>query len=424
MAVITRLVTDNAGNEALSSVLARFMGRNFGAANVRLIDRHPDTLRRFRFQRLARSNDPVAEFEAMVDRVRTMGGPAGPLAAQGDESLVRLIRKPRGRSPPVRWVRGSLRRLRSRLEQLGLLHRPRSPAAINTPHWAAVVVWNPAGELYPNGRPDDVMMILLMVRLAQRLGKRVAIINHSLESNDRVLERLVSHVYRDADFVSVRERGSYERGLALGVPAERLHEVPDLAFLLAGPGFAAETALPAASPLPSGCIALAINGLEAHRGGDGWKELMAGLAALGPPLVFVSNAMAYDLPFARSMAARVPAVVRTDQPAFAELIRLYRGAEVVISSRLHASILALCGHTPVVSIEPQIWKLSAIFRQLGYPLHTHRMEEPGWAAAVLADVRRALHERAAIVADADAALARQVAAIEAACAELVQMARA
>jgi hypothetical protein len=77
----------------------------------------------------------------------------------------------------------------------------------------------------------------------------------------------------------------------------------------------------------------------------------------------------------------------------------------------------------VISIEPQIFKLSAIFRQLEYPLHTHRMEEPGWAAAVLADVRRVLDERPAIVAAGDAALARQVAAVEAAYAGMVEMAR-
>lgn len=423
VAVITRLATNNAGNEALSSVLARFMAQRFGGANVRLIDRHPETLRRFRFARLARAQDPVAAFEAMVDQVGAMTGGGEPLAPLVDESLVRLVRRPRVRSPLVRWVRGTLR-VRSRLQELGLLHRARSSAALNTLRWADVVVWNPAGELYPAGAPDEVMLILLMVRLAQRLGKRVAIINHSLESRDPVLDRLVSHVYRGADFVSVRERGSYDRGIELGVPAGKLHEVPDLAFLLAKPGFAPETERPAADPLPPGSIALALNGQEAHRGGGEWKALVEGLAALGRPIVFVSNSMVHDLPFARELQRLAPVQVRADQPTFAEMVRLYRGAEVVISSRLHASIMALCAGAPVISIEPQIFKLTAIFRQLEYPLHTHRMEEPGWAARVLADVRRALDERAAIVAAADAALARQVAAVEAAYAGLVAMARA
>jgi polysaccharide pyruvyl transferase WcaK-like protein len=399
------------------------MARSFGAANVRLIDRHPETLRRFRFARLARAQDPVAAFEAMVGQVGAMAGDGEPLAPLVDESLVRLVRKPRVRSPLVRWVRGTLR-VRSRLQEAGLLHRARSSAALNTLRWADVVVWNPAGELYPTGAPDEVMLILLMVRLAQRLGKRVAIINHSLENADPVLDRLVSHVYRNADFVSVRERGSYDRGLELGVPAGKLHEVPDLAFLLAEPGFAPETALPAADPLPPGSIALAINGQEAHRGGEGWRELVEGLVALGRPIVFLSNSMVHDLPFARAMAKEAPVIVRPDQPTFAEMVRLYRGAEVVVSSRLHASILALCAGTPVVSVEPQIFKLTAIFRQLGYPLRTHRMEEPGWAAGALADVRRVLDERAAIVAATEAPLARQVAAIETAYAGLVAMARA
>ncbi|MCW3848497.1 polysaccharide pyruvyl transferase family protein [Sphingomonas sp. LB-2] len=424
VAVMTRLVNDNAGNEALSTVLARYLVQHVGSDNVRLMDRHPQILTRFRFDRLARAEDPIAEFERIVDKVQAWGSAAAPLSPTADEAMIGLIATPRIRSPLMRWAKRTIR-IRSRLKAFGLLQREDADAMLNTLYWADMVVWNPAGELHPKGRSDEVMLLLVMVRLAQRLGKRIAIVNHSLEATDPVINRLITLVYRDADFISVREQGSYDRGIELQVPAGKLHIVPDLAFMLSKPGFAPELELPPADPLPEGSIVLSINGLEAHRGGDeSWRRLITGLKMTGRPIVFVSNSMKDDIPFARKMEREAQLDFHIRQPGYAEMVRLYRGAALVISSRLHASIFAMCAGAPVISIEPQLFKLTGIFAQLRYPFATHQMGDPGWAAKLLADAQRALDERAVIVEAGDEGLRRQVAAIEASYAAMIALVRA
>jgi polysaccharide pyruvyl transferase WcaK-like protein len=103
----------------------------------------------------------------------------------------------------MRWAKRNIR-LRSRLRAAGLLPDA-SRTALNTLRWADALIWNPAGEIHPGGRSDEVFLILLMVRLVQRHGKPVAIVNHSLEGVDPVLNRLLVHVYTGAQFVAVRE---------------------------------------------------------------------------------------------------------------------------------------------------------------------------------------------------------------------------
>ncbi|MES2444540.1 MAG: polysaccharide pyruvyl transferase family protein [Pseudomonadota bacterium] len=424
VAAITRLFTDNAGNEALSTVLGRYLAQQFGEANVRLVDRIPHTLRRFSYDRVAAAADPIAAFEAMVDEVAALPTAASPLCPLAGEADIRLVARPRIRSPLMQWAKRTIR-LRSRLRARGILPAREDGAAtgLNTLRWADALVWNPAGEIHPKGRSDEVFLILLMVRLAQRQGKPVAIVNHSLEATDTVLNRLLVHVYQDAQLVTVREQGSYDRGLELGFPAAPMVIVPDLAFLLARPGFLPELDEAPAEPLAPGSIVLSINGLEAARGGDGWERLIAGLRELGRPIVFVSNSMKDDIPFARAMAQHSHVEFRNDQPSFREMVRLYRGAAMVISSRLHASIFAMCARVPVLSIEPQLFKLTGILDQLDYPIRTVRMGEPGWVEQLLADARRALDEPAVIVAAGNAGLDRQVAAIQAGYAPLPELLR-
>jgi polysaccharide pyruvyl transferase WcaK-like protein len=323
----------------------------------------------------------------------------------------------------MRWAKRVIR-VRSRLTAMGLLKRDDENATLNTLYWADMVVWNPAGELHPKGRNDEVLLLLLMVRLAQRLGKRTAIVNHSLEATDPVINRLVSHVYTDADYINVREKGSMARGLELGIPANKFHEVPDLAFMLSKPGFAPELASPPAKPLPQGAIVLSINGLEAHRGGDeNWRRLIKQLSATGHPIAFVSNSMKDDIPFAQQMEQAAQLDFHIQQPGYAEMVRLYRDAALVISSRLHASIFCMCAGTPVISIEPQVFKLTGNFEQMRYPFPTLQLRDADWTEKLMAHVERALAERAAIVAEGNAALERQVAAIQAGYAPLLALTR-
>lgn len=416
--VITRLSTQNAGNEALSKELIHFLLTNVRGQPVRALDRYPRLFEHFTLDSLG--DDAVFGFEQLVDRLISRFGqedaPEPPVAV---ESMVKLDVRGHELSGPLRSLKRKIA-WRRRLSALGLIERTEPATAVQACMNANLVIWNPAGEIRPTPTSvDHVVRLLLLLRIAQRQGRRTAVVNHSLEVSDPNLRRLVAHVYSQADYVGLRDAKSIATACELGVPEDRLAEAPDLVFLAArraGP--------PGEKGVPSGAIALAINGLEAMVGTDEWDRLVDGLASFGRPLLFVSNAMNHDVAFARSLAARVPgAQVIDHQPGYQDLRAYYRACSVLISSRLHASVLALAEGVPVVSIEPSVFKLTAIFQQMDYPIPTERLQVSGWANRVLAHVAACLSDDEAALRKSGAVITdRQIERIEHAYAPLFALA--
>ena len=163
----------------------------------------------------------------------------------------------------------------------------------------------------------------------QLLGRRTAVINRSLEVTHQGLTILIRHVYGQTDFVAVREHGSYRTALALGLAPNNLAEIPDLAFLIEVPEMA--TSRSSEHAFPSGAIALALNGREAHRGYDEWESLLGGLENFGRPLLFVSNAVHVDRRFARQCAAKHAVIICDRQPASSDLVALYARCAALIT---------------------------------------------------------------------------------------------
>jgi polysaccharide pyruvyl transferase WcaK-like protein len=222
-----------------------------------------------------------------------------------------------------------------------------------------------------------------MVRLAQRLGKRTVIVNHSLEIGDPLLRNLISYVYRQADFVVVRDKQSYFEAVALGVEEECLCEAPDLVFVVAAnwaTNLDNQRDLPQRAP-----IGLSINGIEAYGGANEWDELLSCLARPNRPLVFISDAMHRDRAFAEDLQNRHEIHVPGHQPTYTELQTIYSCFGALVASRLHPSILAISTGTPVITIEPSIFKLTAIFEQMSYPYGT---EDPGAQAEQIGWLQR------------------------------------
>lgn len=385
--LISRLSTQNAGNEGLSIEFISLMRELLPHAELRAIDRYPAYFARLRMAHLGAELAHVpAKFDDLVRQLSVLGT-GSRLSPLADANLVRL--NPSGRELP-RWLARIKRfvAIRRRLAQLGALGRSHARASIVTVRRADVVLWNPAGEIHPTGSRDEVLRLLILVRMAQMEGARTLIVNHSLEIADQTLRVLLSHVYRQASQVCVRDRVSLQKALEIGVDVRRLHEVPDLVFLAAT---SAQRVLPPAKEnFPPGAIGIAVNGNEASLADPGWAALFDGLRRLGRPLVFVSNAMNHDMPLALQLQAAYGVKVVERQPSYRELRGFYAGLSVLVSSRLHASILSLCEGVPVVSIEPSQFKMTAIFEQLGYPLRTLHTATAGWPQQALANVNRAL----------------------------------
>jgi exopolysaccharide biosynthesis predicted pyruvyltransferase EpsI len=66
-------------------------------------------------------------------------------------------------------------------------------------------------------------------------------------------------------------------------------------------------------------------------------------------------------------------------------MRFYSRFGALVASRLHSSILAISTGTPVITIEPSVFKLTAIFEQMSYPYGT---EDPGAQAGQIGWLQR------------------------------------
>jgi polysaccharide pyruvyl transferase WcaK-like protein len=418
--IITRLATQNAGNEALSSLLLKFVTRRLPHAEVRVFDRAPARFQQFRLDRLGSSPEEIVRaFDLIARELSTRATPTGPLAVRARSDSVVLETTGRASTPWVTAVRHTIG-FRRHLARLGLYQSSAYPEALNTIAWSDLVIWNPAGELHPSGNVDEALRLLLLVRTAQLLGRRTAIINHSLEVTHQGLTVLIRHVYGHTDFVAVREHGSYRTALALGLTPDKLAEIPDLAFLIAVPEM--KTSWSSEHAFPSGAIALALNGREAHRGYDEWESLLSGLENFGRPLLFLSNALHVDRRFARQCAERHAVMIVDRQPASSELVALYARCAALITSRLHAAIFGLAAGVPVISIEPQMHKLTAIFDRLAYPLPTDSLHVPGWSQRIVNRTAQTLHDRARFVDSGAQDVLRQIHDIEASYARLFRLA--
>ncbi|WP_313606844.1 polysaccharide pyruvyl transferase family protein [Rhizobium sp.] len=404
--LISRLTTQNAGNEALSKQFIKYFLANSERESVLALDRYPRYFESLTTEQLGAR--PVEKFDNLakdlMHRFTVRNAERLPEAAV---DLVIL-------DESAREITGFLRKIkrklawRKRLASLLLIEKDHLLSAVTGCAMSDLIVWNPAGEIHPTGSADQVMRLLLLLRIGQMSGRKTAVINHSLEIVDDRLRQLIAHVYANLDYVGVRDAKSVEVALSLGVRKERIFESPDLVFLASR-----EEKAPHGKSL-KGSIALAINGLEASSGADEWVHFMKGLGDLNRPIVLVSNAVNHDRDFSKYLASLADNTkVIEYQPGYLELRSFYKDCLVLVSSRLHASILALCEDTPVMSIEPSVFKLTAIFEQMDYPVKTVRLQEPGWSDKLLGDIRAVLNnEGADLVAEGARALGQQVELID------------
>jgi polysaccharide pyruvyl transferase WcaK-like protein len=408
-------VTHNAGNEALSSSWLRYLEYKAPQADIRVIDRCWSLSRAMGVaSRPGLAGDPgplVEQFERMVDRFirRTEPDPSGKLAGGIREQAVAAPTQPR-RKPLLLAKLIRLLRPRSRLAAAGLIGGTELRKVANTLAWAEVVIWNAAGEIYPTGEWEDLLRMLILLAAAQRLGAKIVVVNHSLETRDPRLDRLLAHVHAKSDLLFLRGKASMAKAIAIGLPGAKLIEAPDLVFrarLETGGG-----ARERSGAIPPGAIVLALNGLSARNGIDEWERLLVGLGGVGRPLAFLSNSMLDDRDFIRRFDGRVAVTVIERQPGYAEMLQLFAPAALVVSSRLHSAILALCAGVPIVTIEGSDYKISEVVEQMNYPVPTEPVAIAGWADRVLRHVRDALDDRERLTVVGAEAVERQVARID------------
>lgn len=387
---ITRMKPNNAGNTALSSEALRLF-QEFGYDSLRAFDRYPRYIESFDAPPADTPRDKaIAMFQEDAAKIakKYSNDPGTALLPEaGPDDVVQVTGL--NRQPSVlRQVKKAIA-LRKRLAGAGLIGDQELQSVLHTLKWANLIIWNPAGEFHPTGSVDQNYRLLLLMAVGQSMGAKLAFVNHSLEIDHAALSHIVSHMYSGASSVIIRDQKSYDFALSLGVPADRLNIAPDLVFLCAG----RQSEIIPPENVPEGSIGLAVNALEAHKGGNDWDQLMEGLVATGRPLVYVSNAVRRDHGLAEKLAAQYGGLVFDRQPTYQELLTIFGRMDALISSRLHSSILSLCVGVPVVTIEPSVFKLTEVMRGSGFPIQTKQLGTPGWAQAVLDDINAILADK-------------------------------
>ena len=397
--LITRMKSQNAGNEALSAELINLIEDLNPKAEFRVMDRYPRFLQQFtiaslrRYARKNKGSDSLIDgFEYLSQTIinKYSGKSEGleKIASANDAFVdLHIAHKP----SLVKSIKRKIG-IRKNLCKFGFIEKENLPICINTiSNWADQIIWNPAGEIHPTGDNNEVMRLLLLMRIAQLSGKKTAIVNHSLEVSDQDLEELIRYVYGNSTGVIYRDSPSCNESARIAIPEKIIKESSDVVFIASKSNDIIMP--PPQEKFLSGTICLAINGLEAYNGHDSWDWLFDNLKSLNRPIAFLSNAMNHDIKFAQKYSDKYEINIVNRQPNYKEIQGFYKNIDLLISSRLHSSILALCQSVPVVTIEPSMFKLTAIFDQLDYPIKTVNLNEKNWSEKVLENVNTALDNR-------------------------------
>lgn len=373
--LITKTVTQNQGNQALSIAWRDTLSACFPDHKVRPVERIPAYLKQFQLRRFAGSSDPVAAFDAVA------------------RGLLALLPRQPGVRPAINPVIGHdskirqavhfrrLRRLlslRSRFASFGLAKRAYVDR-LALFRGAAMVVVNPAGEFYPHAT-DTAVAYLLDVRCAQLLGVPTATVNLSFEVADPTVRRLSTFVLDQCDLLELRDSESQLEYAAAG--GRRIPLVlPDAALLTKRP-------LPAAGDAPRGSVALAINGLQvrdAHLESD-WLAFLDRMLAAGLRPTLTSNEWSTDEAFWGPLLAKRNITAVGQEADYRAYMKLLAGFEIVVSSRLHTCVLAMVAGSIVIPVESGTFKLTGFFKQAGFTDLPVRLGSPGWQDAILARI--------------------------------------
>ncbi|HEX7836972.1 MAG TPA: polysaccharide pyruvyl transferase family protein [Kofleriaceae bacterium] len=373
--LITRVRTNNKGNQALSSAWAAMLQQAFPGAGVRAMERRPPHLLQYTLAEFASARDPFRMFDTVTSALaRLAPGPGfiAPVHAAPRIHLQETI-NPEPRFAAVaefrRWL--NLRRWVARAGRYRTEYRRRLAACQR----AELVVVNPAGEFFPDD-PAPALYHLLDAYVAHKLGRPTAIVNHTMDIADPTLRRLIPRIYRDLDLVGFRDEKSVGAFRDMGGDLGNVLVTPDLALM---------TRSPARRSPPPDRIAVAVHAPGATWSGRSapWLDAIAGLRARGFDVVLVSNEMPADRAFFAQVRQRVPVPVEgagLDHERYCELLG---GFDFVVSSRMHTSILAMVAGTPVIPVEGPSFKISGLFQELGFQAPVIQPTQAGWTDQVI-----------------------------------------
>lgn len=254
-----------------------------------------------------------------------------------------------------------------------LVRPPRRPF-----DWADACVSAGGGYLYDDGGRTarlNLVRRLLPLRVARRAGVPVVLFSQSVGPfRSRAWRSLVARELRRSRLVIAREERSAAELRSMGVKPP---VCDDAAFALHP-----DAPPPCAPALPEGAVGVTVlnalpgRDVAAHRAYVNALNsgLERALARSGRPVAVISQVSAHraddDVATGAALARRLGAAglestfVDLGNASDEELSAFYGGLELVVASRLHSGILALCAGTPVIGLG-YLPKTDGVLERLG-----------------------------------------------------------
>lgn len=365
--LVTRVRTNNKGNQALSEGWARALKEGAGES-VRMVERGHRFLTRYSLTDFDGLSDPFRRLERIAANLAILAQlPVAPCEGFTCTRLDESISPPKGR---LRRAVASLG-LGTRAAKFGLFHKSYI-ARMRLFARSSAVLLNPAGEITAT-QPDIALRYLLEALVAKEVGARVALVNHTFEFEHPILRQLVLQVYRRLDLIGFRDELSMRRYQERG--GDEAIVVPDLAFTTPACG--------SRSPAKRRRVALAMHsGMPGFASqGEDWVRLARSLSRTAD-VELVSNEIPTDRAALMAISTATKSALAGEGMDYRSYAKHLAGYRYVVTSRMHTGILAMTAGTPVVLVDPGGLKVRGIadMADLERPVHDPRAE--GWTDAV------------------------------------------
>jgi len=223
------------------------------------------------------------------------------------------------------------------------------------------------GEGAVHYKSGHIRLFMGLLYLAKKKRKTVAAVNQTIDLNGNTeLEKLLTKVYRELDFISVREPVSYEYAKKLGLSNMKL--IPDAVYGLPKMGASEIEATVEKYNLPHTYITLT--------GSSALKRDKKSLHAMTQiirsiqentnlPLVFMANAKT-DIWLAHKLEQKFDFNIIEPPVKYKDAMAIIAASEVLIGGRQHPNIFAYIYGVPYIPFIGNTYKNEGVARLQNY----------------------------------------------------------
>jgi len=225
------------------------------------------------------------------------------------------------------------------------------------------------GEGAIHHRSGHMILLMGLLYMAKQQGKYVAAVNQTIDlGGKKTLETLLTKVYNQLDFVSVREPLSYEYTQKIGV--EKVHLIPDAVYGLPIMTITQTARLRDVFSLPEKYVAITGSSIL-KRNQTSLNKVRKIVQYVQDyfhlPIVFMANAKT-DIWIAHKLKKEFDLTIIEPPVKYQDAMAIIAGATCLIGGRQHPNIFAFIYKVPYVPFAGNTFKNEGVSKLQHYPL--------------------------------------------------------